>query len=118
MAGTEELSRLRRFGFSVGTAFAAAAVVFAWQQVPRASAALAALGGYLLFWAAVSPGMLRSFEWAWLGAGRAARWIYTRAAQGLIYLVRAARRGLRLPRRGEPAQGLVPQESQSFERRY
>ena len=70
MALVSELPRLRRFGFTVGTAFAVAAIFFAWQEVPRASAALAALGGYLLLWAALRPRMLRSFEWAWVGAVR------------------------------------------------
>jgi len=113
MAGTEERSRLRRFGFTVGTAFAIAAVVFAWQEVPRASAALAALGGYLLFCAAVVPGMLRSLEWLWRGAGRAARWVCARAAKALILIFPATRRTvrMRLQSSGEPAGKLVPQES-------
>src|SRR5262245_55292571 len=115
----DQTRRLRRFGFTVGTAFGVAAAFFAWQQVPRASAALAALGGYLLFWGGIRPAMLRSLEWAWRGAGRALGWINTRAALVLIFFLMVAPLGIlsRLLGRDPLGRRLVPEKASYFEAR-
>jgi len=96
MDDLKDAARLRRFGFAVGSAAAMAALAFAWQELPRAAAALGAAAAFLLLAGAVRPGFLRPIEWAWTGFGRGLGWLNTRILVGAAFFLMVVPMGLLL----------------------
>jgi hypothetical protein len=104
----EEVEKERLFGLTVGTAAGIAAVVFAWQGVPRASAVLAGLGAFLLLSGVLWPRRLRTLERVWRGAGEALGWFNGRLVLALAFLLVVAPVGLVLRLLGRDLLGRRP----------
>jgi hypothetical protein len=83
LAGAQE----RKFGLTIGTAFAALGMVAWWRGHHETAPVLAGLGAALLLAGVVKPTVLGPVERAWMGLARAMSSVTTPVFMGIVYLV-------------------------------
>lgn len=77
----------RKFGLTVGTAFAVLGGVATWRGHPVPAAVFAALGGLLILAGLILPGRLGPVHRAWMGLAHAISKVTTPIVLGVIYFV-------------------------------
>lgn len=78
----------RKFGYTVGIAFAVlAAVLYFWRHATTASAVLGSLGGFLLVGGLVAPVQLTPIERAWMKLSHLISKVTTPIFMGVVYFV-------------------------------
>ncbi len=75
----------RKFGLTLGPAFAALAAFLWWQNHMRAAWVMAALAGLLSFLALAAPTSLRRVESTWMGFAHALSRVTTPVFMGIVY---------------------------------
>ena len=84
----------RRFGLTVGVAFAVLGGVAWWRGHPRLAAVLSGLGGVLILAGLVVPHLMGPVQRAWMGLAHAISRVTTPVFMGLVYFVVFAPVGL------------------------
>jgi hypothetical protein len=77
----------RRFGLTVGTAFAVFAAIAWWRAHPTVATVLASLGGALILAGLAIPTRLGPVERAWMGLAHAISKVTTPIVMGVMYLL-------------------------------
>jgi hypothetical protein len=86
--GLSAAAQGRKFGFTVGGAFAVLAGIVWWRQHPSIAAAFGTVSGLLLAGAVVAPAALGPVEKAWMGLAHAISKVTTPIFMGVVwYLV-------------------------------
>jgi hypothetical protein len=80
-------AELRKFGLTVGGAFAAFALIAWWRGHPISTRVLGGLGGALIVGGAVLPTLLGPVYSAWMGLAKVLSSITTPIFLGIVYFV-------------------------------
>ena len=92
----------RKFGLTVGLAFAAFGGLLWWRDKPTAATVLLALGGVLILAGLVIPTRLGPVERAWMALAHAISKVTTPIFMGIVYFVVLTPIGWIRRRRGSP----------------
>ena len=92
----------RKFGLTVGLAFAAFGALLLWRDKPTAATVLGALGGVLVLAGLVVPTRLGPVERAWMRLAHAISKVTTPIFMGIVYFVVLTPIGAIRRRRGSP----------------
>jgi saxitoxin biosynthesis operon SxtJ-like protein len=77
----------RRFGLTVGAAFAVFAGIAWWRAHPTVSTVLGSLGGVLILAGLIIPTLLGPVERAWMGLAHLISKVTTPIVMGVMYLL-------------------------------
>ena len=77
----------RRFGLTVGAAFAVFAGIAGWRAHPTTATVLGSLGGLLILSGLLIPTMLGPVERAWMGLAHAISKVTTPIVMSVMYLL-------------------------------
>ncbi len=99
----------RRFGLTVGLAFAALDALLWWRDKPTLAIIVAALAGFLVLGGLVAPARLEPVERLWMGFARRISKITTPILMGVVYFLVITPIGLVVRLRGRNP--LTPSES-------
>ena len=92
----------RKFGLTVGLAFAALGGVVLWRDKPTVATVLFALGGLLVLGGLVVPTSLGPVERAWMGLAHKISKVTTPIFMGVVYFLVMTPAGLLRRRMGSP----------------
>jgi hypothetical protein len=101
-AGAYTAAQGRKFGLTVGLAFAALGGALAWRGRPTASTVLFALGGALVLAGLVVPASLGPVERAWMGLAHRISKVTTPIFMGVVYFLVMTPAGVLRRRFGSP----------------
>lgn len=92
----------RKFGLTVGLAFAAIGGVLQWRDKPTAAMVLLALGGALVLAGLLVPTSLGPVERAWMGLAHRISKVTTPIVMGVLYFLVMTPAGVLRRRMGSP----------------
>lgn len=85
--GRESRAELRKFGLTVGIAFAVLAGITAWRGHGTVSAVLGSIGALLIAGGIVAPGALGPVERGWMSLAHAISKVTTPIFLGIVYFL-------------------------------